>query len=1550
MRRGKIITIVLIGMLIFNFFLFYQEESEAIEVDYIVITDSPNGTALDIVNLDFGGTVQAYASGYNSTSGYVGLVEVNWSGNGGNWAPVLGTNSTFTAGTSPGWFTQTAQNASMGVTDTFWVNISSPSIDFLIIRDAPDDGGTVVQNRTYYVGDNEWFYAASYNYTYGFIGDVHGDWWSSNTSVGTITPVPPTPGTAANFEAVGEGTCVINVDYGGKTNVTGTITVIYPNIDYVMIRNYYNGEGMVVGNMLYMINDTDYFYAAGYNNTYGFVKDLDVNWTSDDEAVGNVTSSGIYTMFTAVGHGTCIVTADYGGISNTTGVLTVAQVDYIVIQDGPYNDGFEIGERFYFTWGSGEHYWAAGYNNTHGYVGDVNATWSSNDTGVGNVTSPGEFTYFDPIGDGTCIVTADYNGLTDQTGILTVSSATIDYIQIRNAPGGGGSVMVNQSYVVGEEDIYYGALYNFTSGYIWDVTPYRPPDQGSYWFSSNTSIVTVFTYDSQANITCNDTNTGTVNVTVWAYGVMNSTIINVLSYTIDYISIMDAPLDSGNPIVDTTYCVWDTDTFYAIGYNYTYGYVADVTVDWSSDNPSIGSVTTPGLFTTFSAHWVAADGTCQVTATYNSLTNTTGILTVLAPRADYVQTRDAPNGMGAIITTIGYQRGDTDTYYGAAYNYTVNFMGSVPLTSTWTSTNASIVSVTSPGNSSTISCDNNNWGVVTVTLDDGLGHTFVTTVTVLSFNVDYILIRDSPNGGGIDLSDPANYPSYPVGHTTTFYGAMYNNSAGYLIDVASTSIWTSSNTDIVDVTYPGASSVITCSNTNYGTVTVTLFEWMGYSATTEVTVLKPTIDYLQIVDTPNAGIDSVDDTFYILGDSDLFYAAAFNNTAGYFEDVHVDWSSSDTGVGTVTTPGTTTNFSAEGTGTCIVTADYGGGITDTTGTLTVSLPTNITVDDSGGGYFTSIQDAIDFASEGNTVYVLAGIYFENLIVNKSIILMGEDKTTVIIDGGGNGTVIHVSADDVDISGFTIQNGEYGIYNDETDSILITYNIIRDYETGLYNYKTTGGWVTYNQIKFGEYGIVTYLAHNDAIRYNTISYNTVYGAKDYDSQLKNCFNWNYFHHNHIAYYYDPDIPLDVLEFDGNLLEDNYIAIMVENASTITITNNTMIRNEYGIYLINASPNISENTITTAKYGIYSEDSAPRVVNNELSDISEYGIYAQSGDSFEIMNNSVTDSKMIFFDSTIKELWLLDSDIITVNTNVENIHLDETSSREVGWYLDITVIDSKEKPVEGAVVLVYDVHEALIATMATDLEGRSDEILVIETRVTASSTITYNPYRIEARKGSLKESSEVTIEDNTQVVIVLSGGGAKVGPFGSMFFWSMLIMVGFIGAIGVSALCIEGMKYGMLTLFLPLYTRIKKSRVLDQPTRYKIIGYIIGNPGAHFGLIKHELELGNGQLTDHLRQLTNNHLIYSKEDGLKKRFYPIGFPKSQSITNPLSNIQDKILTVIKENTGITQKKVASFIGMSRQVAGYHLMKLERDGVIEKEVVGRERRYYPCQPLGI
>ena len=116
-------------------------------------------------------------------------------------------------------------------------------------------------------------------------------------------------------------------------------------------------------------------------------------------------------------------------------------------------------------------------------------------------------------------------------------------------------------------------------------------------------------------------------------------------------------------------------------------------------------------------------------------------------------------------------------------------------------------------------------------------------------------------------------------------------------------------------------------------------------------------------------------------------------------------------------------------------------------TSPIELGNMLYVGGSGPGNFSRIQDAIDNASVGDTVFVYddPAPYNENLIVNKTLHLIGENKETTIINGDSAGNVIVILAEMVSVSGFTIQmtgidEGNSGI-NIRANSSVISDNIL-----------------------------------------------------------------------------------------------------------------------------------------------------------------------------------------------------------------------------------------------------------------------------------------------------------------------------------------------------------------------------------------------------------------------------------------------------------------------------------------------------------------------------
>lgn len=502
-------------------------------------------------------------------------------------------------------------------------------------------------------------------------------------------------------------------------------------------------------------------------------------------------------------------------------------------------------------------------------------------------------------GYSTCAIANDTLVVNDQTVYCFGNLAPkTDYILIRDGPDGTGNNLCDPvnylTYPVGETVTFYGAAYNYSApgnGYIIDAPIFLN------WFSGNASLASVSPTGISSTIFLSSINWGDVTITVDDNeGHLNTTQISILEPTPDYVLIREQVGGQGSNLCDPAnypyYPLGFSTTLYGAVYNNTAGFINNVlpSSTWSSDNTSLVNVSSPGDFSNIICNDTIF-GPAEITLTAGGFSNTTTI-TVLSATIDYMQIRDAPAGegidLGDPVNYPSYPVGYTTTFYAAAYNGS-DFLSDIPVL--WSNSNSSIVDVGPWGSSTIVITSIELSGNSTISIDVGGGITNSTNVTVLPPEVDYILIRDEPNGSGINLCDPVNYPSYPVGHQETYFGARYNVTSGYLDEVLVTTTWSSSNYDVVNISSSGTSTVITCDDANFGDVTITLNDGEGHENTTTILVYEPLVDYIQIRDAPGGGGNiSVWDNFTLeVFITKKYYLAAYNFTAGYLGEIAVNW-------------------------------------------------------------------------------------------------------------------------------------------------------------------------------------------------------------------------------------------------------------------------------------------------------------------------------------------------------------------------------------------------------------------------------------------------------------------------------------------------------------------------------------------------------------------------------------------------------------------------------------------------------------------------------------
>lgn len=261
--------------------------------------------------------------------------------------------------------------------------------------------------------------------------------------------------------------------------------------------------------------------------------------------------------------------------------------------------------------------------------------------------------------------------------------------------------------------------------------------------------------------------------------------------------------------------------------------------------------------------------------------------------------------------------------------------------------------------------------------------------------------------------------------------------------------------------------------------------------------------------------------------------------------------------------------------------------------------------------YQNIQDGVNAAISGNIVFVYAGTYYENVLISKSLNLIGENNETTIIDGCRNNDTITINSQGVTVSDFTITNSSHnatggwwkaGIRVIGSNNIMKN-NIIKDNLLGIFGKQVEN--ITIINNKFYNDGVTFYPYDTGYQRHSALL------KKHFVHTIEN----NTINGKPLLYYLDKndfEVPSNV----GQLIAINCTNMRVRNAtfsnadfmiimvfcSNCLIENSTFKNNDGELSLLDSNNNILMfNNISNNFHGILLDyySSYNKILYNHIS---------------------------------------------------------------------------------------------------------------------------------------------------------------------------------------------------------------------------------------------------------------------------------------------------------------------------------------------------------------
>lgn len=471
-----------------------------------------------------------------------------------------------------------------------------------------------------------------------------------------------------------------------------------------------------------------------------------------------------------------------------------------------------------------------------------------------------------------------------------------------------------------------------------------------------------------------------------------------------------------------------------------------------------------------------------------------------------------------------------------------------------------------------------------------------------------------------------------------------------------------------------------------------------------------------------------------------------------------------------------------------------------------------------GKYFETIQAAIDDITtlKGDTITLAEGLYAENVVIHKSIILKADNGAKVTVQPKREYTsTINIVESFVSIQGLEIISSEEAAITAYLNSnINITNNIIKGNKYGILLFNSKNNFISNNTIQKNDFGIYLSNTHDTRIHGNIIS-NNWYGIFITQSN-KNLIN-------------------------NNTINDNWIGINIELSNNNNVTNNSFKNSVQGIYLLKSNNTLINLNDINGSVGIVHYGS---LNNSILSNIF----------NCSLLNSSEIDTTGVLMQSNIWNCGpatvatLLKSKGINV-TQEELASISQTDGFGTSMYGLIQAAQAKgliltgmQKPSDeltmGDIVLLDfngDLHFSLIKSINSTDVVLADSLFGNIAMTRETFDLFYSDY-VLSENGTVSVNSKILSNDQLKAI---KGTYVYMNPnfwFGtsSKALFGLLTRVPYVGVFVLTASLFTAPAYGpKLTQSLPK-TKNTPNKLLRTTTKYSSISkYISRGSTKYYG---------------------------------------------------------------------------------------------------------------------